>query len=174
MALAEESAPDVHSLDYADSDAVRAFLTGEHATPHRLETFIGRLQRGVICPWCCRPLRASPDCPDPLDDAGAVDWLPETVIEGVRRGTARRFYCDRSDCAKSGLVDGPAPGESRARGQLHAHCEHLLDALGALYPFDLAADRDAAHDALETAISDDANGGQDRHVLACGLAGALE
>lgn len=173
MALADESAPDAASLDYGDGEAVRTFLAAVE-TSAELVGFIDRLRRGVICPWCLGPLRASPECPDPLDDAAAIDWLPETVIEGVQRGTTRRFYCDRQACAKSGLVDSLAPGETRDRGQLHAHLDNLLAALDVLYGFDLPTDTDAAHDAIEDAIADDENGGKDSLVLAYGLVAALD
>lgn len=173
MPSADESAPDVHSVDYGDADDVEAFLTTHADAPKPLARFLDGLRGRVLCAWCLSPLRASPDGP-PLPEATATDWAPETVIEGQHRGASRRTTCDHADCEHPGLVDPLPPGESRSTEEFHRHLDSLLASLAELYPFEFTADVEAGHEALQDALADDTNIGADSYILACGLADALD
>lgn len=159
------------SVGLGDKHAVSQALSDASDSPDRVESFICRLQRGRVCPWCCMPLRMSPDGPTPEEEAGVTEHLPPTVIDDVRQSGSRRYFCDHSRCEKRALLDRPDPSHSRDRGQLHTHLDNLLRTLRSFY--DLPLDEAAAHDALEDAITDDENGGKDTFVLAAGVAGAL-
>jgi len=172
MPAADGAVPTAESVDLAVVDAVREYLGSEHATPGSLATFIRRLRNESVCRWCLRPLKLSPDSPEPCEDAGEAAWLPETVVEGTRRAESSRLYCNREACGKTGLLDDPAPRECRDRAQLHQHLDNLLTALREYYAVD-EVNLDAGHAALEDALADDANGGRDVDVLAAGLAAAL-
>jgi hypothetical protein len=172
MPPAEGADPTAESVNLANIEGVQAYFASDHATPESLATFIRRLRHASVCRWCLAPLKRAPEAPATCEDAGEAEWLPETVIKGTRRAETFRLYCDRDACAKAGLLDDPAPRECRDRGQLHQHFDNLLAALREFYAVDDVAP-DAGHAALEDALADRENGGQDIEVLAAGLAAAL-